>query len=86
MVNSKELECVLKAKMLGVSFSVDLKWNAHVDEVVKKVNKRLYFLRQLKRAQVYSKELVLFYLTCIRSVVEYACALFLLQPTSISIS
>ena len=44
MVNSKELECVHKAKMLGVTFSVDLKWNAHIDEIVKKVNKRLYFL------------------------------------------
>ena len=76
MVNSKELECVHKAKMLGVTFSVDLKWNAHVDEIVKKVNKRLYFLRQLKRAQEKSKELVLFYLTCIRSVMEYTCALF----------
>ena len=76
VVNSKELECVHKAKMLGVTFSVDLKWNAHVDEVVKKGNKRLYFLRQLKRAQVNSKELVLFYLTCIRSIMEYACALF----------
>ena len=76
MVNSKELECVHKAKMLGVTFSVDLKWNAHADEIVKKVNKWLYFLRQLKRAQVKSKELVLFYLTCIRSVMEYACALF----------
>ena len=52
------------------------KWNAHVDEIVKKVNKRLYFLRQLKRAQEKSKELVLFYLICIRSVMEYACALF----------
>ena len=61
---------------LGVTFSVDLKWNAHVDEIVKKVNKRLYFLRQLKRAQVKSRELVLFYLTCIRSVMEYECALF----------
>ena len=57
-------------------YSVDLKWNAHVDEIVKKVNKRLYFLRQLKRAQVKSKELVLLYLTCIRSVMEYACARF----------
>ena len=62
--------------MLGVTFSVDLKWNAHVDDIVKKVNKRLYFLCQLKRTQVKSKELILFYLTCIRSVMEYACALF----------
>ena len=42
--------------MLGVTFTVDLKWNAHVDEIVSKVNKRLYFLRQLKHAQVKSKE------------------------------
>ena len=62
MVNSKELECVHKAEMLGVTFSVDLKWNAHVDEIVKKVNKRLYFLRQLQCAQVKSKELVLSYM------------------------
>ena len=76
MVNSKELEYVHKAKMLGVTFSVDLKWNAHVDEIVKKVNKRLYFLRQLQHAQVKSKELVLFYLICIRSVMEHACSFF----------
>ena len=76
VVNSKELECIHKAKMLDVTFSVDLKWNAHVDEVVKKVNKWLYFLRQLKHAQINSKELILFYLTCIRSVMEYARALF----------
>ena len=62
--------------MLGVTFSVDLKWNAHVDEIVKKVNKWLYFLCQLNRTQVNAKELVSFYLTCIRSVMEYACALF----------
>ena len=52
VVNSKDLESVQKAKILGVTFSVDFKWNAHVNEIVKKVNKRLYFLRQLKRAQV----------------------------------
>ena len=38
--------------------------------------KRLCFLHQLKCTQVKSKELVLFYLTCIRSVMECACALF----------
>ena len=61
--------------MLGVTFSVDLKWNAHVDEIVSRVNKRLYFLRRLKHTQIKSKELVLFYITCIRSVMEWASAL-----------
>ena len=30
VVNSNYVECVHKAKMLGITFSVDLKWNAHV--------------------------------------------------------
>ena len=36
----------------------------------------MYLLRQLKRAGVSSKDLVSFYCSAIRSVVEYACALF----------
>ena len=49
-VNGQDLECVEQAKILGLQISCDLTWNNHVSEVVKKVNKRLYFLRQLKRA------------------------------------
>ena len=37
---------------------------------------RLYFLRQLKRAKVPSNNLLLFYVTCIRPVTEYACQVF----------
>ena len=58
--------------ILGLQISSDLTWNNHVTEIVKKVNKRLYFLRQLKRGQVNWEELLLFYLTCIRPVTEYA--------------
>ena len=47
-----------------------------MEEVIKKVNKRLYFLSQLKRAKLKSKDLTNFYITCIRSVMEYGCALF----------
>ena len=36
----------------------------------------LYFLRQLKRAKLPSKDLLLFYVTCIRPVAEYACEVF----------
>ena len=75
-VNGQDLECVEQAKILGLQISCDLTWNNHVSEVVKKVNKRLYFLRQLKRAQVKSEELLLFYLTCIRPVTEYACPVY----------
>ena len=45
-------------------------WNEHVDNVIKKVNKRIYFLIQLKRAKVPPKDLSLFYVTFIRSVLD----------------
>lgn len=46
-------------------------WNEHVDNVIKKVNERIDFLIQLKRAKVPPKDLSLFYVTCIRSVMDY---------------
>jgi hypothetical protein len=54
----------------------DFKWNTHIENVCKKVSSRLYFLRQLKRAKLPSKDLLLFYVTCIRPVAEYACEVF----------
>ena len=36
----------------------------------------MYFLRQLKRANIPAKDLLIFYLTCIRPVTEYACPVF----------
>ena len=48
----------------------------HVLELVKKASCRLYFLRQLKRSQVIPAELILFYITCIRSILECACPVF----------
>ena len=43
---------------------------------MKKVSSRLYFLRQLKRAKIPAKDLLTFYLTCVRPVAEYACPVF----------
>ena len=48
----------------------------HVDLITIKAAKRLYLLRQLKRVDVASVNLVKFYCSCIRSVLEYACQLF----------
>ena len=35
-VNNKYIDCVSKAKILGVTVANDLKWNDHVDEVIEK--------------------------------------------------
>ena len=63
-------------KLLGLNISSDLRWNGHVAEISKKVASRLYFLKQLKRANILAKYLLIFYLTCIRPVTEYACPVF----------
>ena len=52
------------------------KCNCHITEIVKKASTRLYFLRQLKQAKIADKELVIFYTTCIRSIMAYACPVF----------
>ena len=75
-VNNKEIEVVPSATLLGLSISNDFKRHTHIENVCKKVSSRLYFLRQLKRAKLPSNDLLLFYVTCIRPVAEYACEVF----------
>ena len=69
VINRKAI--VSSAKLLGLNISKDLKWNCHGSEISRKVSARLYLFRQLKRASVATKELITFYRTCIRPVVEY---------------
>ena len=76
IVNGEMLEVVDSAKILGLTVSNNLKWNNHIDQIISKARKRLYFLSQLKRARVGTKELVLFFTTCIRPILEYASPVF----------
>ena len=63
-------------KLPGVTITQDLKWNTHVENIVQKAAKRIYLLKQLKRADLDPKSLIRFYCSCIRSVLEYACHAF----------
>ena len=75
-VHGKELELVDSAKLLVITITSDLSWNTHVNDVIKKAAKRLYFLVQLKRAKVPCNDLGLFYITCVRSVLDYAIPVY----------
>ena len=57
---------------MGLKLGSDLSWNDHITEVVKKASKRLYFLIQQKTARVLPHDLALFYISCVRSVIDYA--------------
>ncbi len=46
------IERVNVFKLLGVSFQKNLKWNAHIEEITRKANKRLYHLRECRKSQL----------------------------------
>jgi hypothetical protein len=76
LLDSNIIETVNSLKLLGVTLSKDLRWNIHIDSLIKKTSKRLYFISQLKRANVSPEDLIKFYVACIRSVLLYACQVY----------
>ena len=62
--------------MLGLTKSPNLTWNTHIEEAGKKASERFYLLGQLKRAKLSSTDQILFYNTCVRSVVDDAVQVF----------
>lgn len=75
-LESGQVELVNHAKILGLTISDDFRWNEHVKTIIKKANKRIYFIVQMKRANISIAAIVRFYCTCIRPVLEYSCEVF----------
>ncbi len=63
---------VSSVRVLGVIFQDNLKWNSHVESVVRKANKRFYLIRNLKRAACDSPLILLAYNSVIRPLFLYA--------------
>ena len=76
IIEGKEVELLTSTKLLGLTIANDLTWNDHVTVITKKASKRLYFLTQLKRAGVPKQDLAMFYVSCVRSVIDYAAPVF----------
>ncbi|XP_068689994.1 uncharacterized protein [Montipora foliosa] len=76
LINGKDLSVVKNAKILGVTISNDPKWNVHAEQAIKKANKRLHFLVQLRRTGVGAESLIKFYCTVVRPVLEYGAQVF----------
>ncbi len=55
-------------KFLGSIISQDLNWDTHIDSIVKKAQRRLYFLRQLSKFNLPQELLKQFYSAVIESV------------------
>lgn len=67
---------VTRARLLGFTIANDLTWNDYVTEMTKKANKRLHFLTQSKRAGVPKQDLALFYVSFVRSIIDYEASVF----------
>jgi len=62
-------------KILGVTWNYKLNWNSHITTIYKTASRRLYTLRILKSVLT-KEELKLLYTATIRSLMEYAAAVF----------
>jgi len=66
------IQRVTTFKLLGVHLDASLSWATHINTIISKASKRLYFLKQRRRAGVPPQQLLHFYMTVIRPVLEYA--------------
>ena len=76
VMDSVNIERVSSYKLLGVWHQDNLKWNRHVEEMVKKANKRIFSLRECRTAKLPREVGLTCYLTKIRSVLEYGAAIW----------
>ena len=65
------VERVKSHKLLGVWYQNSLKWNCHVENIVKKANKRVFNLRECRRANLPLEVGITCYESKIRPVLEY---------------
>ena len=72
-LNNVEIQSVSSFKLLGVNIDCNLKWNSHIDSICSKANTRVYFIKHLKRSGVQLEDLLHFYFSVVRPVLEYAC-------------
>ena len=66
-----EVEIVIKYKYLGNVIDNQLNGNENVNTIVKKANKRMYFLRKLKSMKMNGTVLTMFYNCIVQSTITF---------------
>ena len=75
-MNNKTVEVVDSMKILGTIINKKLEWTQNCKELVKKVNKRMVFLRKILRFGANRSEMVHLWKTYCRSVLEQSAVLW----------
>ena len=73
--HTSPLPLVREMKVLGVVLSEKLTWNAHINYITAKANRRFFLLRRLKPV-LNMEDLHNVYCAMMRSLLEYACPVF----------
>ncbi len=68
-------------RFLGTTISQDLKWDNHIDSIVKKAQQRLYFLCQLRKFNLPQELLKQFYSAIIESILCASITVWFSSPT-----
>eukprot|EP00061_Rhincodon_typus_P005355 g24762.t1 len=69
-IHGAEVERVNSIKFLGVLMTDNLSWASHRDATVKKIQRHLFFLRQLRKFGMSTKSLINFYRCTIESILS----------------
>ncbi len=67
-IMNSSVKTVESLRFLGTTISQDLKWDNHIDSIVKKAQQRLYFLHQLMKFNLPQELLIQLYSAIIESV------------------
>jgi hypothetical protein len=70
-IDNIPIERVQSHKLLSIWLQSDLKWHTNTFFIIKKTRKRLYFLKVWKKYGASAKDLLKFYCSVIRSVLDY---------------
>ena len=75
-VDGTQIQATTSSNLLGLIINNTLTWNDHVDSLIKKAAKKIYFLVQLKHSRFPVEELVAYYCACTRSYLDFARPVF----------
>ena len=73
LIDTTIAQCTV-VKLLGVYIQSDLKWQTHVNSMIKRANSRLFMLRKLKYHYLNTSDLVSIYISFVRPILEYAAS------------
>ena len=75
-IGNEMIERVTKFKLLGVTMKNNPKWKSHIQDIVKKASKRIYFVRACRKANLPNDIGLMTYCTKIRPILEYGAPIW----------